>query len=102
MRKTQGVYDNGPDPPSALRTNRMFYSCIWGSVKFFYDSYSVAYTGDFCMYDRLDKDDEFTREYLVHGDSEYVDQTVQVKYTRITCQQYVDLAASRCLKRITK
>ncbi len=42
----------------------------------------TVYTDGFRAYDPLDWDDAFTREYVVHGDGEYVDGDVYVN----TCE----------------
>jgi len=63
----------------------------------------TVYTDGFRAYDPLDEDDAFTREYVVHGDGEYVDGDVHVN----TCESHrrwrdaVALAASRRLQRQT-
>ena len=61
----------------------------------------TIYTDGFRAYEPLDEDDAFTREYVVHGDGEYVDGD-HVN----TCESHaslapVALAASRCLQRQT-
>ncbi len=49
---------------------------------------SVAvYTDGFRAYEPLDEDDAFTREYVVHGDGEYVDGDVHVN----TCESHASL-----------
>ena len=48
----------------------------------------TVYTDGFRAYDPLDKDDAFTREYVVHGDGEYVDGDVHVN----TCESHASLA----------
>jgi transposase-like protein len=44
----------------------------------------TVYTDGFRAYDPLDKDDAFDREYVVHGDGEYVDGDVHVN----TCESH--------------
>jgi transposase len=51
------------------------------------ESFTV-YTDGFWAYDPLDEDDAFTREYVVHGDGEYVDEDVHVN----TCESHTSLA----------
>ena len=48
----------------------------------------TVYTDGFCAYDPLDEDEEFDREYVVHGDGEYADDTVHVN----TCESHASLA----------
>jgi len=48
----------------------------------------TVYTDGFRAYDPLDEDDAFTREYVVHGDGEYVDGDVHVN----TCESHASLA----------
>ncbi|WP_049934287.1 IS1595 family transposase [Haloplanus natans] len=48
----------------------------------------TVYTDGFRAYDPLDEDDAFTREYVVHGDGEYVDGAVHVN----TCESHASLA----------
>ena len=48
----------------------------------------TVYTDGFRAYEPLDKDDAFTREYVVHGDGEYVDEDVHVN----TCESHASLA----------
>jgi len=38
----------------------------------------TVYTGGFRAYDPLEDDDDYNREYVVHGDGEYVDGDVHV------------------------
>ena len=47
-----------------------------------------VYTDGFCAYDPLEKDESFDREYVVHGDGEYADNTVHVN----TCESHASLA----------
>ena len=48
----------------------------------------TVYTDGFRAYDPLEDDDEFHREYVVHGDGEYVDGDVHVN----TCESHASLA----------
>ncbi|MFC6874752.1 IS1595 family transposase [Halobellus marinus] len=48
----------------------------------------TVYTDGFRAYNPLDEDDAFTREYVVHGDGEYVDEDVHVN----TCESHASLA----------
>ncbi|MCD2201700.1 IS1595 family transposase [Halobacterium sp. KA-4] len=48
----------------------------------------TVYTDGFRAYDPLDEDDAFTRQYVVHGDGEYVDGAVHVN----TCESHASLA----------
>ncbi|SEO30488.1 Transposase and inactivated derivatives [Halogranum amylolyticum] len=48
----------------------------------------TVYTDGFRAYDPLEDDDEFTREYVVHGDGEYADGDVHVN----TCESHASLA----------
>ncbi|MFC5135537.1 MULTISPECIES: IS1595 family transposase [Haloferacaceae] len=48
----------------------------------------AVYTDGFRAYKPLDEDDTFTREYVVHGDGEYVDGDVHVN----TCESHASLA----------
>ncbi|OTF00796.1 IS1595 family transposase [Halorubrum sp. SD683] len=48
----------------------------------------TVYTDGFCAYDPLDEDEQFDREYVVHGDGEYADDTVHVN----TCESHASLA----------
>jgi len=48
----------------------------------------TVYTDDFRAYEPLEKDDAFTREYVVHGDGEYVDGNTHVN----TCESHASLA----------
>ncbi|MDB9278086.1 IS1595 family transposase, partial [Halorubrum ezzemoulense] len=48
----------------------------------------TVYTDGFCAYDPLTKDETFDREYVVHGDGEYADETVHVN----TCESHASLA----------
>jgi len=48
----------------------------------------TVYTDGFRAYDPLGEDDAFTREYVVHGDGEYVDEDVHVN----TCESHASLA----------
>ena len=48
----------------------------------------TVYTDGFRAYEPLDEDDAFTREYVVHGDGEYVDEDVHVN----TCESHASLA----------
>ncbi len=48
----------------------------------------TVYTDGFRAYDPLDEDDAFTREYVVHGDGEYVDGDVHVNI----CESHASLA----------
>jgi len=47
----------------------------------------TVYTDGFRAYDPLEDDDEFTREYVVHGDGEYADGDVHVN----TCESHASL-----------
>jgi transposase len=47
----------------------------------------TVYTDGFRAYDPLDEDDAFNREYVVHGDGEYVDGDVHVN----TCESHASL-----------
>ena len=38
----------------------------------------TVYTDGFCAYDPLEEEERFDREYVVHGDGEYADETVHV------------------------
>ena len=48
----------------------------------------TVYTDGFRAYDPLTEDDQFDREYVVHGDGEYADHTVHVN----TCESHASLA----------
>jgi transposase-like protein len=48
----------------------------------------TVYTDGFRAYDPLEDDDEFHREYVVHGDGEYADGDVHVN----TCESHASLA----------
>ena len=48
----------------------------------------TVYTDGFRAYEPLDEDDAFTREYVVHGDGEYVNGDVHVN----TCESHASLA----------
>ena len=48
----------------------------------------TVYTDGFRAYEPLEEDDAFTREYVVHGDGEYVDGDVHVN----TCESHGSLA----------
>jgi len=48
----------------------------------------TVYTDGFRAYEPLDEDAEVTREYVVHGDGEYVDGDVHVN----TCESHASLA----------
>ena len=48
----------------------------------------TVYTDGFRAYEPLEEDDAFTREYVVHGDGEYVDGDVHVN----TCESHTSLA----------
>jgi transposase len=48
----------------------------------------TIYTDGFRAYKPLEEDDAFTREYVVHGDGEYVDGDVHVN----TCESHASLA----------
>ena len=48
----------------------------------------TVYTDGFRAYDPLEDDDEFAREYVVHGDGEYADGDVHVN----TCESHASLA----------
>ncbi len=50
----------------------------------------TVYTDGFRAYEPLDDDDAFTREYVVHGDGEYVDGDVHVN----TCESHGSLVRS--------
>jgi transposase-like protein len=47
----------------------------------------TVYTDGFRAYDPVEDDDEFDREYVVHGDGEYADGEVHVN----TCESHVSL-----------
>ena len=47
-----------------------------------------VYTDGFRAYESLDEDDAVTREYVVHGDGQYVDGDVHIN----TCESYASLA----------
>jgi len=44
----------------------------------------TVYTDDFRAYEPLEEDDEFNREYVIHGDGEYADDEVHVN----TCESH--------------
>ena len=48
----------------------------------------TVYTDGFRAYGPLDEDERFDREYVVHGDGEYADETVHVN----TCESHASLA----------
>ena len=48
----------------------------------------TVYTDGFSAYDPLEEDDQFDREYVVHGDGEYADDTIHVN----TCESHASLA----------
>ncbi len=48
----------------------------------------TVYTDGFCAYDPLGQDEKFDREYVVHGDGEYADDTVHVN----SCESHASLA----------
>jgi len=50
----------------------------------------TVYTDGFRAYEPLEEDDAFTREYVVHGDGEYVDGDVHVN----TCESHGSLVRS--------
>jgi len=50
----------------------------------------TVYTDGFRAYEPLEEDDAFTREYVVHGDGEYVDRDVHVN----TCESHGSLVRS--------
>ena len=50
----------------------------------------TVYIDGFRVYEPFDEDDTFTREYVVHGDSEYVDEEVHVN----TCESHGSLVRS--------
>ena len=50
----------------------------------------TVYTDGFRAYEPLEEDDAFTREYVVHGDGEYVDEEVHVN----TCESHGSLVRS--------
>ena len=50
----------------------------------------TVYTDGFRAYEPLGEDDAFTREYVVHGDGEYVDGDVHVN----TCESHGSLVRS--------
>ena len=52
----------------------------------------TVYTDGFRAYDPLEENDAFTREYVVHGDGEYVDGDVHVN----TCESHASLARRWC------
>lgn len=47
----------------------------------------TVYTDCFRTYDPLEEDDEFGREYVVHGDGEYADGQVHIN----TCESHASL-----------
>jgi transposase len=47
----------------------------------------TVYTDGFRAYDPLEEDDVFDREYVVHGEGEYVDRDVHVN----TCESHASL-----------
>jgi len=47
-----------------------------------------VYTDGFRAYDPLTEDEQFDREYVVHGDGEYADDAVHVN----TCESHASLA----------
>ncbi len=48
----------------------------------------TVYTDGFRAYEPLEEDDTFTREYVVHGDGEYVNGDVHMN----TCESHASLA----------
>ncbi|ELZ49047.1 ISH4 transposase [Halorubrum californiense DSM 19288] len=44
----------------------------------------TVYTDGFRAYDTLEEDESFEREYVVHGDGEYADDTIHVN----TCESH--------------
>ena len=48
----------------------------------------TVYTDGFCAYNPLEGDERFDREYVVHGDGKYADDTVHVN----TCESHASLA----------
>ena len=48
----------------------------------------TVYTDGFRAYEPLEEDDAFSREYVIHGDSEYVAGDVHVN----TCESHASLA----------
>jgi transposase len=48
----------------------------------------TVYTDGFRAYERLDKDGDFDRQYVVHGEGEYADGDVHVN----TCESHASLA----------
>ena len=48
----------------------------------------TVYTDGFHAYDPLEKDENFEREYVVHGDGEYADDTIHMN----TCESHASLA----------
>jgi transposase-like protein len=48
----------------------------------------TVYTDGFRVYDPLEEDDTFTREYVVHSDGEYIDENVHLN----TCESHASLA----------
>ena len=63
----------------------------------------TVYTDGFRAYDPLDEGNAFTREYVLHGDGEYVDGDVHVNTceSHVSRQRHVALAVSRRLQRQT-
>ncbi len=47
----------------------------------------TVYTDGFRAYEPLEEDDAFTREYVIHGDGEYVDGDIHVN----TCESHASL-----------
>ena len=48
----------------------------------------TVYTDGFRAYDPLEDDEEFNREYVVHGDGEYADGEIHIN----TCESHASLA----------
>jgi transposase-like protein len=46
----------------------------------------TVHTDGFCAYDPLDESERFDREYVVHGDGEYANDTVQIN----TCESRIE------------
>ena len=58
----------------------------------------TVYTDGFRAYKPLEEDDAFTREYVVHGDGEYVDGAVHVN----TCESHIGASLKTDSHRISE
>jgi transposase-like protein len=58
----------------------------------------TVYTDGFRAYEPLEEEDAFTREYVVHGDGEYVDGTVHVN----TCESHIEASRKTDSHRISE